>query len=78
METIIKTIYFKFKGGQPNDAFNTPRGHFALGQNFGDSEDILISPECRTIEELRGRAIYLKNLIDEAVLSAEVDLPSSS
>jgi len=72
----MKTIYFKFKGGQPNDAFNTPRGNFALGEHFGDSEDVLLSPECRTIGELRGRAMYLKNLIDEAVLSAEVNLPS--
>ena len=72
----MKTIYFKFKGGQPNDAFNTPRGNFALGDHWPDGDDTLLSPECRTIGELRGRAMYLKNLIDEAVLSAEVNLPS--
>ncbi|HEY4417438.1 MAG TPA: hypothetical protein VGO57_17230 [Verrucomicrobiae bacterium] len=73
----MKAIYFKFKGGQPRDVFNTPVGHFAIGSKFPDGEgDLLISPECRTIGELRGRADYLKKLIDEAVLSAEVHLPA--
>ena len=73
----MKPIIFKFKGGQPKEVFNTPHGNFAVGDRMKDEDgNILLSPDCRTIGELREQAEYLKKLIDEAVLSAEVQLPS--
>jgi hypothetical protein len=73
----MKPIIFKFKGGQPKNVFNTPHGNFAVGDKMIDEEgNILLSPDCRTIGELRGRAEYLKKLIDDAVLVAEVQLPA--
>jgi len=39
--------------------------------------DISLSPECRTVEELRAQANYLKKQIDEAVIDAEKYLPSA-
>ena len=71
----MKSIIFQFKGGQPNNVFNTPHGHFAVGDNIPEKDGtILISPDCRTISQLREQAEYLKKLIDEAVVMAEVHL----
>jgi len=73
----MKSIIFKFEGGQPKEFSNTQHGRFALGDNAKDAEgNIFLSPDCRTIGELRGQAAYLKKLIDEAVLAAEVQLPA--
>jgi hypothetical protein len=72
----MRPIYFLFKGGQPKDFLNTPHGHFAVGLKIGDADgNILLSPDCRTIGELREQAEYLKKLIDESVIEAEACLP---
>ncbi len=73
----MKGIFFKFKGGQPKNIFNTPKGYIACGTYQPDEGGlILLSTECRTIGELKEQAEYLKKMIDEAVIEAESCLPS--
>ena len=73
----MKTIFFKFSGGQPQNVFNTPHGWLALGDHAKKYGTALLSVECRTMEELRAQADYLKRLIDESVVDAEKHLPSA-
>ena len=74
----MKLIFFKFSGGQPQNFFNTPHGWLALGDHFNHEDGTaLLSIECRTMDELRAQADYLKRLIDESVIDAEKNLPSA-
>jgi hypothetical protein len=73
----MKGIFFKFKGGQPKDIFNTPKGYIACGFYQPDEEGlILISTECTTVAQLKEQADYLKSMIDAAVIESESCLPA--
>jgi hypothetical protein len=73
----MKPIVF-IGAGRTTSFSSSPRGWLAVGTAIHQEgvDGVLICPECRTMEELRAQAEYLKKKIDEAVIEAEAYLPS--
>jgi hypothetical protein len=73
----MKTIHFKFNGGDAKNFFKSPTGWLALGDHANHADGTpLLSPSAATSAELEEYADGLKRMIDNAVKAAKHKLPS--